>query len=362
MSAFPRIARVPHTTKVPEDCPHCGGRNLTRCGARKKKLEIVQLWRCSSCKRIFTPGPAALHNKTYPLRVIFSALTNYNLGYTLKETAARLKKKTNRHVSLSTVTSWLHEYRQHCSYRRLRRQGLSRFSATQTIGSIKLYHRQVYAYAYHRPKLDFVRAGVLDDKRPGDKRFAPLADFLESVPTSCPLDLFRRDDDPKARASQANPAFAEASRIIVNSKRNSATDTAALIIPAVGNNQLRHETLQNFMLVNDSVTVAIEVPIWLTESNIAALEEEHRVELMPRHGATERVMTGHIDFLQVRNGAVHILDYKPDARTNKPIAQLAIYALALTRLVPSLKLFDIKCAWFNEEEYCEFFPRTLFAR
>ena len=70
---------------------------------------------------------------------------------------------------------------------------------------------------------------------------------------------------------------------------------------------------------------------------------------------TPRVITGHIDFLQVRNGAVHILDYKPDARTNKPIAQLAIYALALTRLVPGLKLFDIKCAWFNEEEYCEFF-------
>jgi ATP-dependent exoDNAse (exonuclease V) beta subunit len=74
-----------------------------------------------------------------------------------------------------------------------------------------------------------------------------------------------------------------------------------------------------------------------------------------------RAITGHIDFLQVRNGAVHILDYKPDARTNKPIAQLAIYALALTRLVPGLKLFDIKCSWFNEEEYCEFFPRTLFA-
>ena len=44
------------------------------------------------------------------------------------------------------------------------------------------------------------------------------------------------------------------------------------------------------------------------------------------------------------------------------IAQLAIYALALTRLVPGLKLFDIKCSWFNEHEYCEFFPRTLFAR
>ena len=38
-----------------------------------------------------------------------------------------------------------------------------------------------------------------------------------------------------------------------------------------------------------------------------------------------------------------------------------IYALALTKLA-SLRLFDIKCAWFDEEEYCEFFPRTLLAR
>ncbi len=42
-------------------------------------------------------------------------------------------------------------------------------------------------------------------------------------------------------------------------------ETAELIIPAVGNNKLRHETLQRFMLCNDSVTVAIEIPIWLDE-------------------------------------------------------------------------------------------------
>src|SRR5262249_43322811 len=203
----------------------------------------------------------------------------------------------------------------------------------QTIHSIKLYHRQVYGYAYHRPKLEFV-----------------------------PHDLFRREDDPKARASQAQPPFADVSRIIVNLKHNAATETAAFIIPAVGNNRLRHETLQRFMLINDGVTVAIEVPIWLTEEDIAALELEHGIELASPIGGSERAITGHIDFLQVRNGAVHILDYKPDARTNKPIAQLAIYALALTRLVPGLTLFDIKCAWFNEEEYCEFFPRTLFVQ
>jgi hypothetical protein len=360
MTALPRIARVPHTSKVPDACPYCGGRNLTRRGTRKKTLEIVQLWRCASCKRVFTPGPPALHNKTYPLRTILAALTDYDLGYTLDETTSRLRKNTGRHVSPSTIASWLREYRHHCTYRRLRIDGLKRYPPEQTIRSIKLYHRQIYGFAYHRPKVDFVRSGTLDDKHTGDTHFAPLADFLESVPTVCPHDLFRRDDDPKARASQAHPTFADVSRIIVNSKRNAATETAGLIIPAVGNNKLRHETLQRFMLTNDSVTVAIEVPIWLNDDDIAALEQEHGIDLAPALDGEDRAITGHIDFLQVRNGAIHILDYKPDARTNKPIAQLAIYALALTRRAPGLKLFDIKCAWFNEEEYCEFFPRTLF--
>src|SRR5438067_2520534 len=103
MFPLPRIARVPHTSKIPETCPHCGSRVLTRRGTRKKKLQIVQLWRCASCKRVFTPGPAALHNKTYPLRMILSALTDYDTGHTLQETAARLKKKTNRSVSPSTI-------------------------------------------------------------------------------------------------------------------------------------------------------------------------------------------------------------------------------------------------------------------
>ena len=111
------------------------------------------------------------------------------------------------------------------------------------------------------------------------------------------------------------------------------------------------------MLANDSVTVAIEVPIWLTANDIQALEAEHGIVI----GSAGKSITGHIDFVQVRNGSVHILDYKPDARTNKPVAQLTIYALALSRLT-GIKLFDIKCAWFNENEYCEFFPRKLFTR
>ena len=363
MTALPRIANVPYTNKEELTCPRCGSHNVRRRGHRKKKLEIVQLWRCAACKRTFTPGPEALRNKTYPLRIILGALTDYDLGYSLEQTAARLKKKSNQAVSPSTISAWLETYKAHTTYRRLRPVARTRFTPEQTIRSIKLYHRQIYGFAYHRPKLEMLRSGALDDKRAGGlgstARFGNVADFLESVPTTCPHELFTHEDDPKARASQAHPTFADVSRIIVNRKENAATETAALIIPAVGNNKLRHETLQRFMLANDSVTIAIEIPIWLDEDDIAALERKHGIELAAKAGAP-RVITGHLDFLQVRNGAVHILDYKPDARTNKPIAQLAIYAL--TRRVPGLKLFDIKCAWFNEAEYCEFFPRTLFTR
>src|SRR5262245_45890079 len=359
MPSPPRIARVPHTSKVPEACPHCGSHVLTRRGTRKKKLEIVQLWRCASCKKVFTPGPAAIRGKTYPLRTVINALSTYNLGYSLEDTAARIKSKSGRHIGSSTVADWLAQHKPLMSYLRLRDRGRHLFPPEQTIRSIKLYHRQVYGYAFHRPKLEFLRRGELDDKRAGDTHFAAVANFLEAVPLICPHDLFCVED--RARASQAAPAFADISRIVVNRKENVATRIADLIIPAVGNNKLRHETLQKFMLINDSVTVAIEIPIWLTEQDIASLEDEYGIELASRVGNPDRSITGHIDFLQVRNGAVHILDYKPDARTNKPVAQLAMYALALTRRVPGLKLFDIKCAWFNEAEYCEFFPRTLFS-
>lgn len=259
----------------------------------------------------------------HPLRMIVAALTDDHLGYSLAETAARLKK-TDRNVSPSTITNWLHQYQSHCTYNRPREAGLKRFPPGQTIRSTKLYHRQLYAYGYHRPKLEFLRTGKLDDKREGTDnstvRFTSLANFLENIPTLCPHDLFRRDDDPKARAFQAHPDFADVSRIVVNRKQNAATDAAAFIIPAVGNNKARHESLQDFMLANDSVTVAIEIPIWLDEADIAALERQCGIELTPRVNDRPRAITGHIDFLQVRNGSVYILDYKPNAKTNKPIA------------------------------------------
>ena len=106
MSRSPlRPASAPHTNKPPGACPYCGSHVITRKGVRKKKLEVVQLWRCASCKRLFTPGPAALRNKTYPIRLVLQALTLYNLGYSLGETAKRLKSKAGRAVSPTTIAT-----------------------------------------------------------------------------------------------------------------------------------------------------------------------------------------------------------------------------------------------------------------
>jgi hypothetical protein len=309
------------------------------------------LWRCASCKRVFTPAPEALRDKTYPLHVVLDAITLYDLGYSLEQVADKIKARFGRRAGRSTIAAWLAAHRTLTTYTRLRAEGRRLYPPSQTIRSIKLYHRQIYKYAYHRPKLAMLRQGR------EHARFSGVADFLERVPIECPHELFRDSE----RASQKAPSFLDTSRLIVVEKENAATRMAGLVIPTVGDNRLRHEALQRFMLANDSTTLAIEVPIWLDPTDIGALEAEHGISLLPPGSSTGASITGHIDFLQVRNGAVHILDYKPHARADKPIAQLMIYALALIKLA-GLKLFDIKCAWFDEEEYCEFFPRTLLAR
>jgi len=115
---------------------------------------------------------------------------------------------------------------------------------------------------------------------------------------------------------------------------------AGFALQTVTSNRRRHDELQRFMLTADSVTVAVEVPIFLALDN------------------TSEVVTGHIDFLQIRNGTIHILDYKPGARHEKPIAQLMTYALALSQRT-GLDLFNFICAWFDEDGYFEFYPRQV---
>src|SRR6266852_4835833 len=87
------------------------------------------------------------------------------------------EQQTPRHIGASTVAGWLAQHKDVMSYLRLRDKGRHLFPPEQTIRSIKLYHRQIYRYAFHRPKLELLRCGELDDKRRGDTRFAAVANL-----------------------------------------------------------------------------------------------------------------------------------------------------------------------------------------
>jgi transposase-like protein len=189
-----RAAQHFSSIKPPERCPHCNSKRLIKKGTRKKKLEDVPLFRCRACGRTFGPGPRAIRNKTYPLPEILEALTLYDRGNTLEETAEKISSRYGHRVAPSTISRWLTEHPALTTYRRLRERGRRLFSPTQLIRTHKLYHRQVYEFAYHRAKLAFLKDGTLDNKRAtgvhSTSRFSPLAEFLESIPTTCPHDLF----------------------------------------------------------------------------------------------------------------------------------------------------------------------------
>ena len=194
-----------------------------------------------------------------PCAQFSEAVTDYHLGYPLTEVSARLKVQRSLRVSPSTIATWLADHREHTSYHRLRARGKNLFSPTTTIRAIKLYHRQVYEFAYYRPKLTLLRQGALDEKRRRDAHFASLAETSSKRPAKLPACALSRQRKP---SSQVKNELFDPRRIIVNTKGNAATRAAALILPTVGDNYLRHPRLQRFMLANDSVTVAVEIPIY----------------------------------------------------------------------------------------------------
>ena len=97
------------------------------------------------------------------------------------------------------------------------------------------------------------------------------------------------------------------------------------------------------MLLTDDSTMAVEVPVYLTPEDVAYFQSRgFNLDFEPA------LITGHIDILQIRNGSVYILDYKPEARKQKRAhVQLTIYALALSPRA-NIPLEKITCIWFDE--------------
>jgi len=321
-------------------CSYCNSENTVKRGKRKKKHEVVQLYKCNDCGRTFTLKNAK--GKHYPIPVILDGLSYYHIGYGLEDCCRLLEKEYEFQVSPATLSNWVNQYKDICTYNRIRRFGKKLYSPQEIIAGISLYHRQIYKFRIHRAKLNLL---LKEDVR--HYKFEPLKNFLDAVFQECPHYLFKQGQ----RVSECKVKF-DLNQVLIHQKYNYANRLAEFALQAVNQNKLRHEAVQQFLLCNDSATVASEVPVYLLPEDIEHMENKLKFKIPIK---IESVLSGHIDLIQVRNNAIHIMDYKPNAAKEKPITQLTLYALAMSRLT-GLRLYDMKCSWFDEKDYFEFFP------
>ena len=122
-------------------------------------------------------------------------------------------------------------------------------------------------------------------------------------------------------------------------------DMAKTALRGISNNRMRHPAVQDFMLEQDSSTIACEVPVYLAPWEIP---------LQRRFGKYGRSLSGHIDILQVREDKIWILDYKPNARYNVQsyMTQVFLYRICLSARtgIPSER---IGIAYFDDKDYYE---------
>lgn len=371
-------------------CPYCSAKTFVKRGTRKKKLEVVQLYLCRNpeCGRTFTARD--VKGKHFPLNIVIEGMSYYNLGFSLEESCRLLEKKffggpsgplqqasisvagesgqlrvSGGHASTTanigsgapkpeTLSAWVEEYKGLCRYERLRPYAVKMYKPRETVEVVTMAHRQLYRFRYHRAKTRL----VLEEF--SNRNLRRLKEYLDAVSSDTPHQYFQEGE----RMSDVRSKFDKAD-MIVKAKSNFANRMAAFVLQAVCENKARHEAVQRFFIANDSVTVAAEVPVYIRREDVEHMEnilnfkisENSLIRFKGRQQEEKlpKLLTGHVDILQIRNGQAHILDYKPNAAKEHPIEQLTWYALALSRLT-GLRLFEFTCAWFDEKDYYQFYP------
>ena len=346
------------------NCPVCSSKNIKKHGTQKKKLQTLQRYFCKDCRKTFTLQPQ-IRNKTYPAKIILNAISQYSLGHPQTEISKLLVKRHKIKVPQKTISNWLKEYLQICSYSKLRSEAIKLYRPNDILFSKTFHHIQPYTFKYHKAKLYLLFHNKLYNNQFHNNQFhnishfyAPIKSYLEKIPTEkFPHHIFTYN---KNNNLNNNPNDQRASQLKFNhlkithvQKQNQANQLAKLALNLAATNKQRHQAIQDFMLINDSTTIATEIPVYLTNWD-AGYYRNQKGFIFPLNNYTTPI-TGHIDILQIRNKLIHILDYKPEANKIHPIEQLTIYAMALSRKL-NLELYHFKCAWFDENNYFEFFP------
>ncbi len=316
-------------------CPECGSTRIIKKGRRKNKFGQIQRYKCKSCERGFSFR--GLKGRVYPAKLIMEAVSLFNRGYSMSEAVKQARKRFKAKVSKSAVDSWIKEFKDICTYYRIRGKALKLFPPEEVIFKKTFFHQIPYKFQYHRAKLQmFIK-----------DYFSGLTRYLKNIPKKCPDRMFLSG---KTRGSRIKLDFP----IKPKRKTNYACRLAGLALTMTKNNRERHEVVQDFMLANDTATLACEVPVYLYSREVGRFQFFKDSGLDFREG-----VTGHIDLIQIRFGYLHLLDFKPEAAKEKyAMAQLFLYALALSART-GIWLRNFVCGWFDEKDYFEFRPADV---
>jgi ATP-dependent exoDNAse (exonuclease V) beta subunit len=330
-------------------CPYCDSREIIKKRVRANHTRTLQIYCCKNCWKYFTPLSAV--RTKYTPEIISRTLLLYYQGHSQEEVSRRLKGKQRFIVPRRTIGRWITKYKAICTFHGLRETVLAQFPPAQLIAEHQLEHRQVYIFKKHVGKLAAL-------SKSHDAAATHIASYLEEImkPTY-PHHLFRSDKDQdvpntSTQTNRSSQLVFNTLPFVTKTKHNSANDLATFGLFLAKRTIERHPMIEEFMLWCDGKTIAIEVPVYLQAEDIHYFQKKGFYLPLT---AKEAPITGHIDVLQIRNGVIHILDYKPDARKINPVNQLLLYALALASRT-RLPLKTFACAWFDEKDYFSFYP------
>lgn len=337
-------------------CPNCASGNVKKSGVRGNRLQSFQRYFCGQCKKTFTLSGDGVA-KTYPLRVILNAVSLYNKGHSQAETAELLGRRFHAKPSQKTISNWLGEYGTICTFGKLRGKAIKLFSPKEIIEAHEFMHNNLpYKFQVHRAKMELLfKDGRYNNGFSDITRLEkPLKEYFAKIRgEKFPHHIFAPKSEEQEKLDRSSQIGFETLPFVRKSKNNLANRLCGLALNLARSNRERHGAVQDFMLTNDSSTVACEVPVYLTNDDIAYFRARGFEMPFPQEQKTP--ITGHIDVVQVRNGQIRILDYKPEAEKINAVNQLTTYALALASRT-KLMVRDFRCAWFDEENYYEFAP------
>jgi transposase-like protein len=102
-------------------CPYCSSTTpIVKAESRKLKNETTQMYLCKICNQRFTTR--SIPHITYPTPIILHALTYFNLGHTLQQTQATMKRKYKTKIPVSTLNNWVKRFEDELTFIRLRKK------------------------------------------------------------------------------------------------------------------------------------------------------------------------------------------------------------------------------------------------